>query len=175
MIEAPELTHAITHTFHDSPIGRLLLRRDGKTLTGLWIEGEAHEPKNRADWQWDERGFEAIRRELDAYFAGKLRAFTIPFAASGGTAFQRAVWQELTRIPYGTTISYGEQAQRLGKAAAVRAVGVANGQNPISIVVPCHRVIGANRSLTGYGGGLNAKRWLLEHEAKYSNPLLPTF
>jgi methylated-DNA-[protein]-cysteine S-methyltransferase len=158
---------SIKHTFHESPLGKLLLRRDGQILTGLWFADEAHPPEPGADWHWDDYGFDQVRRELDAYFAGTLQVFTVPVNAPAGTAFQREVWKELTRIPYGTTISYGEQARRLGKPAAVRAIGSANGKNPVSIIIPCHRVIGANGSLTGYGGGLPAKRWLLEHEAAY--------
>ena len=102
-------------------------------------------------------------RQLDAYFAGKLTNFDLPLAPPG-TAFQRRVWHELCRIPFGQTISYGEQARRVGKKGAARAVGAANGRNPIAIIVPCHRVIGANGTLTGYGGGLDRKEWLLRHE-----------
>ena len=103
------------------------------------------------------------RRQLTAYFAGRLRAFDLPLAPNG-TDFQRRVWVELTKIPFGTTVSYGELARRLSNAAAVRAVGAANGRNPIPIIVPCHRVIGSNGSLTGFGGGLPRKQWLLRHE-----------
>ena len=107
------------------------------------------------------------RAQLQAYFAGELRDFELPLAAEG-TPFQQRVWRALCDIPYGETISYGELARRIGQPTASRAVGLANGQNPISIVVPCHRVIGANGSLTGYGGGLARKRWLLAHESKGS-------
>ncbi|GAA5234634.1 methylated-DNA--[protein]-cysteine S-methyltransferase [Verticiella sediminum] len=101
---------------------------------------------------------------LAAYFAGDIGALDGLRVATGGTAFQRLVWQTLREIPAGTTLSYGELAARIGRAAAVRAVGLANGANPVSLVVPCHRVIGSNRTLTGYGGGLERKRWLLAHE-----------
>jgi methylated-DNA-[protein]-cysteine S-methyltransferase len=106
----------------------------------------------------------AARRQLDAYFAGKLTEFDLPLAPAG-TVFQTGVWDELQRIPYGTTISYAELAGRVGRPGHFRAVGSANGRNPISIIVPCHRVLGSNGSLTGYGGGIDRKRWLLDHEA----------
>ena len=103
-------------------------------------------------------------RQLSAYFDGSLRVFSVPLAFEG-TPFQRSVWQALLTIPYGETRTYGEIARQIGNPAAVRAVGAANGRNPISIIVPCHRVIGADGSLTGYGGGVEAKRWLLGHES----------
>lgn len=106
---------------------------------------------------------------LRAYFAGELTIINQLPVATGGTAFQCAVWEELRKIPCGTTISYGTLAARMGKPAAVRAVGLANGANPVGIVVPCHRVIGANGALTGYGGGLTRKRWLLQHEGVYTD------
>lgn len=109
---------------------------------------------------------------LQAYFNGDLNAVDQLITATGGTDFQREVWQALREIPAGETLSYGELSQRIGRPKAMRAVGMANGANPISIVVPCHRVIGANRSLTGYGGGLDRKRWLLEHEQRLS-PSIP--
>ena len=105
-----------------------------------------------------------MREQLDAYFAGELESFELDLDPHG-TPFQQRVWAELARIPYGETISYSELAHRLGDPKLVRAVGLANGRNPISIVIPCHRVIGADGSLVGYGGGLERKRWLLEHEA----------
>ena len=107
----------------------------------------------------------AARRALLAYFEGELKAIESLPVATNGTEFQRQVWAALRRIPRAQTVSYGELAKQIGRPAAVRAVGLANGSNPIAIVVPCHRVIGANASLTGYGGGLERKRWLLEHEA----------
>jgi methylated-DNA-[protein]-cysteine S-methyltransferase len=107
---------------------------------------------------------ESVRVPLMAYMAGDLRAIERIEVATGGTAFQREIWAALRRIPAGQTLSYGELATMLGRPRAVRAVGLANGANPVGVVVPCHRVIGANRTLTGYGGGLHRKRWLLEHE-----------
>ena len=106
------------------------------------------------------------RLALNAYFQGDIAAINGLRVATGGTDFQRLVWDELRRVPPGQTLSYGELAARIGKPLAVRAVGAANGANPIGIVVPCHRIIGTNQSLTGYGGGLERKRWLLEHERK---------
>ncbi len=106
----------------------------------------------------------AVKQELEAYFAGDGSALSRIAWATGGTDFQRKVWRALTEIPFGATWSYGALAARIGRPAAVRAVGLANGANPVAIVVPCHRVIGANGALTGYGGGLERKRWLLEHE-----------
>jgi methylated-DNA-[protein]-cysteine S-methyltransferase len=159
-------------TTHPSPLGDLLLgaAEDG-SLTGLWLPDPRYgpEPGERGD---DGR-FADARAQLDAYFAGELQEFDLPLAPAG-SAFQRRVWGELAQIPYGETISYGELAGRLGDPKLVRAVGSANGRNPISIVVPCHRVIGADGSLVGYGGGLASKRWLLDHEAVASGRQLLT-
>lgn len=122
-------------------------------------------PAPKSAWRRDEGPFAAVCEQLTEYFAGRLREFEVRLAPEG-TEFQKKVWQELGQIPFGTTISYGELARRIGQPAASRAVGAANGQNPISIIVPCHRVIGANGTLTGYGGGIERKKWLLEHEAR---------
>ena len=111
----------------------------------------------------------AIREALHAYLEGKLDAIDTISVATGGTSFQRAVWEELRRIPAGTTSSYRDLAIRIGHPKAVRAVGHANGANPIGVVVPCHRLVGSDGSLTGYGGGLHRKRWLLDHEAAARN------
>jgi len=148
----------------ESPIGRLLLTSDGSALTGLymlpsrktvptagWIEGTTVRPLAAAIGQ------------LTEYFAGARRAFELPLRLHG-TPFQTRVWRELIEIPFGRTWSYAELARRIGNAGASRAVGLANGSNPVSIIVPCHRVIGSDGSLTGYGGGLERKQWLLEHE-----------
>jgi methylated-DNA-[protein]-cysteine S-methyltransferase len=128
------------------------------------MDGQRHAPAPAPGQRRDDRWFVGIVDQLEAYFAGELTTFDMPLKLSG-THFQLRVWSELQRIPYGETISYGELARRLGNPAAVRAVGLANGRNPITIVVPCHRVIGADGSLTGYGGGLERKAWLLDHEA----------
>jgi methylated-DNA-[protein]-cysteine S-methyltransferase len=155
-------------TLHPSPVGDILLRADDEgRLTELYLRHDgaqgispAHPP------------FDAVREQLDAYFAGELERFDVPTALHG-TAFQLRVWKQLTEIPFGETISYSELARRLDDPKLVRAVGLANGRNPISIIVPCHRVIGADGSLVGYGGGLERKQWLLEHEAVASGRRLP--
>jgi methylated-DNA-[protein]-cysteine S-methyltransferase len=144
----------------------MLTQCDGR-LTGLWIEGEKHAPLHEASWVRNDAAFAETRRQLDLYFAGKLESFSLPLQ-SDGTEFQRSVWAGLREIPYGETWSYAQLAKHIGRPKAMRAVGAANGRNPISIVVPCHRVIGADRSLTGYGGGLEAKVWLLKHEQRAS-------
>jgi len=148
----------------DSPVGPLLLAGDSDALHVLSF-GKGLRPREiDADWMPDAKGvLTKARRELDAYFAGRLKKFTVGLAFNG-TPFQNAVWQQLTRIPYGETISYLDLAHRIDNPKAVRAVGMANGANPIAIIVPCHRVIGSNGSLTGFGGGLPTKRALLELE-----------
>ncbi len=154
------------YTYYDSPVQPLLLTSDGTALTGIFMVEHRHGPEVGADWteQTDALPFAETKRQLTAYFAGELTEFDLPLAPQG-TEFQRRVWQELRRIPYGTTLSYGELARRLGSPNASRAVGLANGRNPISIVIPCHRVIGANGKLVGYGGGLSRKDMLLSLEA----------
>jgi methylated-DNA-[protein]-cysteine S-methyltransferase len=149
-----------------SPIGDLVLwGRDARVLSGLAF---ADSPKallhHGADWQRDDAAFEDAARQLHAYFAGELSEFQLEMAPAG-TPFQQRVWHALREIPYGATTSYGRLAAALGDPNAVRAVGLANGRNPIAIVIPCHRVIGADGSLTGYGGGIQRKQWLLAHEA----------
>ena len=148
----------------DSPVGPLLLAGDQKALHVLAFGAGSRPREIDASWQPDVKGvLGPIRKELDQYFAGRLKKFSTPVAFNG-TQFQTTVWQELRRIPYGETISYLELAKRIKNPAAVRAVGMANGANPIAIIVPCHRVIGSNGSLTGFGGGLPTKRALLELE-----------
>ncbi len=157
---APRLSHVV-----DSPIGRLLLTGDGHALTGLWmIDASRHEIKGGRELTPSPAAFREVAAQLEAYFRGDLKEFSVPLAPSG-TPFQLAVWTELTKIPYGSTVSYGDIAGALGKRlVASRAVGLANGANPISVIVPCHRVIGSDGSLTGYGGGLDRKEWLLRLE-----------
>jgi methylated-DNA-[protein]-cysteine S-methyltransferase len=147
----------------DSPIGELTLVSDGEALTGLYMDAQRHRPELPATTGSDDAVLAAARRQLGEYFAGQRREFDLPVRPAG-TRFQREVWDALRHIPYGETAGYGELAQRLGRPGAARAVGMANGRNPIAIVVPCHRVIGANGGLTGYGGGLERKRYLLELE-----------
>lgn len=149
--------------FHPTPIGDLLVAGDGNTLSLIGFPQGKGRREPHPDWDEDLSAFAAVRSQLDAYFSGTLRRFDIPLAPRG-TEFQLAVWEALTHIPYGETITYSDLAIRIGNPAAVRAVGAANGANPIPIVVPCHRVIGADGSLTGFGGGLDTKRWLLRHE-----------
>jgi methylated-DNA-[protein]-cysteine S-methyltransferase len=155
----------VCYCFVPSPIGRLLVTAEGPLMTGLYLSGHKGGPTPRPDWHQTDEPFDAVRRQLDAYFAGRLRTFNLPLRLAG-TPFQRRVWQELVRIGFGETIAYAELAARIGQPGAARAVGHANGRNPISIVVPCHRVIRAGGALGGYGGGLEAKRWLLEFERK---------
>jgi methylated-DNA-[protein]-cysteine S-methyltransferase len=147
----------------DSPVGRLLLTGDGSALTGVYFLDHAdHGPVT--SHTASPAAFKEVRDQLAAYFGGELKEFDLKLAPSG-TPFQLAVWAELTRIPYGATTSYGEIARALGKSpVASRAVGAANGSNPIPVIVPCHRVIGANGGLTGYGGGLERKLTLLQIE-----------
>lgn len=147
----------------ESPTGRLLLAADEYGLRAVSF-AEGRTPA-QADPSW-KKGGNALRepvRQLRAFFSGELQQFDLLLAPEG-TEFQQRVWRELQRIPYGETISYGELARRVGNPAASRAVGLANGSNPIAIVIPCHRVIGSNGKLTGYGGGLENKRWLLDFE-----------
>ena len=148
----------------DSPVGLLTLAGHGSALTNLRMVDQTYEP-DRADWSVDPRAFNDAVDQLGAYFAGELTDFDIELDLRG-TNFQQRVWKALLTIPYGETRSYGEIAEQIGVPGAARAVGLANGHNPIAIVVPCHRVIGAGGSLTGYGGGLDRKRTLLELENK---------
>lgn len=156
----------------DSPIGALLLTSDGAALTGVFMEEHRHGPRRDDGWRPDDAPFAAARAQLAEYFAGERTEFDLPLAPAG-TPFQRRVWEELVRIPFGERISYAELARRIGDPKAVRAVGGANGRNPVSVIVPCHRVIGADGSLTGYGGGIERKRWLLAHEARVRGDALP--
>jgi methylated-DNA-[protein]-cysteine S-methyltransferase len=152
-----------SHPHDDSPVGPLLLLSDGRALTGLYMnerivpEGSVENP--------DAAPFPTLKSQLQEYFAGERTDFDVPLSPRG-TTFQRVVWAHLRDIPYGQTISYGELAKRIRSPKACRAVGLANGKNPISIIVPCHRVIGANGKLTGYGGGMENKRILLDLESK---------
>jgi methylated-DNA-[protein]-cysteine S-methyltransferase len=153
------------YIFIESPIGRIVLHSDGTALTGLYMDVPARPPIGLEGWALDASA-EPLRDaawQLNEYFAGRRREFDVPLRLRG-TQFQQRVWQVLQEIPYGETLSYGELARRIGNPNASRAVGLANGRNPISILVPCHRVIGADGSLTGYGGGVERKRWLLAHE-----------
>jgi methylated-DNA-[protein]-cysteine S-methyltransferase len=148
-----------------SPVGRLLLVADHEGLRQIRFERERH-PRAAADhWVRSRDALAFARGQLEQYFAGERQRFALPLHPLG-TPFQLGVWEELGRIPYGVTISYGELARRIGQPAAVRAVGAANGRNPLPIVLPCHRVIGSDGSLTGFGGGLPTKRFLLALEQR---------
>jgi methylated-DNA-[protein]-cysteine S-methyltransferase len=146
-----------------SPVGELLLCGDRHALRQVSFQEGRHPLEPDPGWRYSEPTFRKAIEQLRAYFAGGLREFDLPLAP-GGTPFQLEVWQELQKIPYGRTLSYSELAAKIGRPTAVRAVGAANGRNPIPIIIPCHRVVGAEGSLTGFGGGLEAKRTLLSLE-----------
>jgi methylated-DNA-[protein]-cysteine S-methyltransferase len=157
----------------DSPIGPLALAGRGKVLTNLRMVDQTYEP-DRTNWVPDDRAFRDAVEQLEEYFAGERTDFQLELSLAG-SEFQRRVWQALLTIPYGETRSYGEIAEQIGASGAARAVGLANGRNPIAIIVPCHRVIGASGSLTGYGGGLERKQSLLELERRRQSVTLSLF
>ena len=156
---------SIARTRHESPLGPMIVAATRRGLAGVWFEGQRHLPQHEA---WPEQPQHPILRravaQLEEYFAGTRTAFELPLDLQGGTLFQQSVWHALLAIPAGGTTSYGVLSRRIGQPAAVRAVGAAVGRNPISIVVPCHRVLGADGSLTGYAGGLQRKSALLQLE-----------
>ena len=152
-------------TFSTATLGTIYATLDGDSLSGIYFEGGRHAPPIAMDWRLD-RGatpFRALEEQLHEYLAGERRAFELALAARG-TPFQRRVWAQIARIPFGETITYTQLAARAGASDAMRAAGAATGRNPLSIVVPCHRVLGSGGSLTGYAGGLERKRRLLELE-----------
>jgi len=149
----------------DSPIGRLRLVADRDGLREIWFEQGRHQKAVEPNWIRATEPLAFVRLQLEEYFAGERQHFELPLHPQG-TPFQLEVWRELARIPYGVTISYGELARRIEQPQAVRAVGAANGRNPLPIVLPCHRVIGSDGSLTGFGGGLPTKRYLLQLEQR---------
>jgi methylated-DNA-[protein]-cysteine S-methyltransferase len=155
---------SMLYSTFDSPLGELLAVSDGNAVRGLHMQEGRTAITVRRGWEQSDEPFAALRTQLTEYFDGARTAFDVPLALAG-SPFQRRVWHALQDIPYGETVSYGHVARRLGVPSAARAVGVANGQNPVCVIVPCHRVIGADGSLTGYGGGLDRKRLLLELEA----------
>lgn len=150
---------------HATPLGAVLIAASTRGIAGIWFEGQRHGP-DASGWtvQPDHPLLRRAAAQLDAYFAGRRSSFDLPLDPQGGTPFQRSVWQALQAIPAGGTTSYAELGQRIGRPAASRAVGVAVGRNPVSIVVPCHRVLGSGGALTGYAGGLERKRALLALE-----------
>ena len=165
-----------SHTVIDSLVGPLTLVAEDGAIVGLYMNLQRHRPEDEMLGGLDREGrlkepFTAAADQLDAYFAGDLTTFSLPLAPRGST-FQQRVWAALQDIPYGETESYGELAERIGSPGAARAVGLANGKNPISIVIPCHRVVGANGNLTGYGGGLDRKKQLLDLELAVSGVAL---
>jgi methylated-DNA-[protein]-cysteine S-methyltransferase len=165
---------ARTYVTLDSPVGPLTLVAAGGALAGLYMEAQRHLPGPAAfgaPGDPAQAPFAAAARQLADYFAGRLTSFDLPLEPAG-TPFQRQVWLALRDIPYGATLTYGKLAAEIGVPQASRAVGLANGKNPISIVVPCHRVIGSDGSLTGYGGGLDRKRFLLDLERAGAGTLL---
>ena len=157
--------HDLLHARVASPLGELVITSDGDALTSVRFEQHAHMAALSSGSRRDERSaaLAEAKRQLAAYFGGELRAFTLPLAPRG-SEFQRKVWAALGEIPFGATSTYGALACRLGMPNHARAVGHANGRNPLSVFVPCHRVVGASGALTGYAGGIERKRWLLNHE-----------
>ena len=168
--EAPAKRHvrrdAVSYCVMQSPVGRILLAGNAQALTHLSFQDGRHPIDPDPRWTYSDKPFQRSIRQLNEYFSGKRKTFTIKLAPQG-TPFQQRVWQALQTIPYGRTLSYGQIAKVIGKPKASRAVGAANGQNPVSIIVPCHRVIGSNGKLVGYGGGLSIKETLLAHESRH--------
>lgn len=165
------------YTVTESPIGAVLLvgsfdSTEQLAISGLYLVGQRYEPMLGADWIRDGSLLAGAEKQLSAYFGGELTRFELPMGPRG-SEFQRSVWTALNDIPFGSTCSYGEVAQRVADRTKTRAVAAAIGRNPICIVVPCHRVVGADGSLTGYAGGLDRKRWLLDHEATVAGAMLP--
>jgi methylated-DNA-[protein]-cysteine S-methyltransferase len=160
---------SIVQTTFQSPLGKMIIAATDKGLAGLWFEGQRHLPPELVGppvWPSDPAHpvLQQVMTQLTEYFTGQRTQFDVPLDLAYGTAFQQSVWQALLKIPQGGTASYGEVGRRIGKPAAVRAVGAAVGRNPVSIIVPCHRVMGANGALTGYAGGLDRKTALLKLE-----------
>ena len=151
------MTETTCYTYIDGPLGRICIQGDGQFVTGLFMPQHKHWRGPDASWRQSDESFAVVREQLADYFAGERQTFDVPLKLAGAP-FQQRVWQELVRIPFGTTITYAELAQRVGKPTATRAVGNTNGRNPISIIVPCHRVIGSNGKLTGYAGGFEVKK-----------------
>jgi methylated-DNA-[protein]-cysteine S-methyltransferase len=156
---------AVYYTTTESPVGGLLLAGDASALRLVSFERSKHSAPPGMDWKLDKEPFAEVIRQLQAYFRGELKEFDLPLEMEG-TEFQLRVWNALRTIPYGETVTYAQLAERIGNPKAVRAVGLANGSNPIPIIIPCHRVIGSDGSLTGFGGGLSTKKMLLELENK---------
>ncbi|MGH8876578.1 MAG: methylated-DNA--[protein]-cysteine S-methyltransferase [Stackebrandtia sp.] len=154
-----------------SPLGPLTLVASDGVLSGLYMVRQRYRPLEAEFGDVDSSPFGAVAEQLDEFFGGERTQFDVELALSG-TEFQRRVWRELRRIPCGETVTYGGLARRLGDARLARAVGLANGRNPVGIIVPCHRLVGADGSLTGYGGGVERKRWLLDWEGRVAGRFL---
>ncbi len=154
------------YAYYDSPCGHMLLVADGEALCGAYFAGQKHFRHVDDHWQYDPHAapLGQAKRELDEYFRGTRRVFSVPLCASG-TPFQQRVWRAIQSVPFGETISYAELARRAGHPGSARATGAATGRNPIGVIVPCHRIVGADGSLTGYAGGLAIKRLLLAVES----------
>jgi methylated-DNA-[protein]-cysteine S-methyltransferase len=161
-----ETQPVVSYAYFDTPVGRVLVAGEATRLRLIAFQQGSRIGHPQPSWRHDPAPLAEAFRQLDDYFEGKRTKFTLPLHL-GGTDFQNAVWTSLQRIPYGHTITYRDLAARIGRPAAIRAAGAANGANPLPIVVPCHRVIGSNGSLTGFGGGIEAKRFLLVHEQKF--------
>ena len=151
----------------NTPIGQLTIAADDSGLRFVLFENNKYDVPGRQDWRRDAGVTQRVREQFLQYFAGERQIFNLPLNPTG-TEFQKKTWATLAQIPFGQTWSYSELAAKIALPKAVRAVGAANGRNPLPIILPCHRVIGANGSLTGFGGGLPTKKWLLEHEARLS-------
>ena len=164
-MRATETLTQVYYTTFESPVGQLLLTGDSSALHSVSFESSKRAATPRPEWKQSESEFAQVIRQLEAYFRGELKEFDLPLEMDG-TEFQLRVWKALRTIPYGETISYAQLAEKIGNPKAVRAVGLANGCNPIPIIVPCHRVIGSDGSLTGFGGGLSTKQKLLDLENK---------
>lgn len=155
-----------------SPLGRLLAVSNGEAVTGLHFETERHPPRRDAAWRRDDDDalLGRLRQQLYEFWEGGRRVFDLPVAPVG-TPFQQAIWRAIAAVPFGEVITYGELARRVGSPRGMRAAGLATGRNPISIVIPCHRIVGSRGALTGYGGGLDRKVWLLRHEGVHLRAL----
>ena len=154
----------MSYDYFDTTRGRMLLVSSERGLAGAYFVGQKYYPKLSEGWQRDRKGLRQAKRELTEYLAGKRRRFSVPLDPQG-TAFQRAVWREIAKVPFGKTMSYGELARRAGFPGSARAAGAATGRNPLGVIVPCHRIVGSNGSLTGYAGGLAKKKAFLALEA----------
>jgi methylated-DNA-[protein]-cysteine S-methyltransferase len=158
-----------TYDYCETPLGRMLLVANGKGLCGLHFVGQKYFPKIDPSWKRGGGPVAHARRELEGYFSGKRKAFTVPLAPEG-TPFQRAIWKEIAKVPFGETLTYAELARRAGYPGCARAAGAATGRNPIGVIVPCHRIVGTDGSLTGYAGGLPKKKALLALEGVSGAP-----